>query len=181
MVKMYVANCTKQVQDFQYVLPGGNGRPRKQPIAIGGQIRVSGDLSTAEVAAVVEQHAKYGMRSVLELRNARDYTGLIWDEKPINVPRILPEAFELNDGVLDARGRQIRTEAAVAANNRTEEQSGRKIDAYEVSIVEEDNRRTGHTGRMNETTRVTREADPTKGPTRTTGNRPSRRRASKAA
>jgi hypothetical protein len=126
-MKMYVGNCTRQPNDFQYRMPGEASSQRNQ----GGNLRVqrvealsylqlSGDLTSDEIDYIVAQHSTYGMVHVSEIDRTKPYFGLCWDTKPINVPT-LREAISHNQAVLEQRGREMRKEAAVALNNSLEQ------------------------------------------------------------
>jgi hypothetical protein len=126
-MKMYIGNCTRQPNDFQYRMPGEANSSRNQ----GGNLRVqrvealsclqmSGELTSDEVDYIVQQHAPYGLVHVTEVDRTKSYLGLCWDTKPINV-HVLREAISHNQEVLEQRGRDIRKEAAVALNTSLED------------------------------------------------------------
>jgi hypothetical protein len=134
MPKMYIANCTNQVQDFMYSLVKG-GKTMKQIIPIGGQIQIPGDLTTAQIEMVVAQHSKYGMVRVDEIDRARAFVGVCYSiDRRIDVNRVR-YALEHNHEVLIERGRVIREEAAVSVNNALQEES-RDFRALEMEIKE---------------------------------------------
>ena len=88
MGKMYVANCTSQVQDFQYRLPE-SGKVFKQTIPIGQQIQVSGDLNVLHIQAIIEQHAKYSMVAVHEIDRTKPFIGLCYNlDKPVDMEKV---------------------------------------------------------------------------------------------
>ena len=133
-MKLYVANTTHQVQDFQYRLPD-NLKIYKQTIDIGKQVMVPGDLSSNDVDFVVAQHAMYGMVNVRELDRTRNFFGLCYSiDKPVDVERVKYAVIH-NKGVLVERGKEIRKEAAVAVNNSIEEQTG-SLNSLQMDIEE---------------------------------------------
>lgn len=164
--KMYVANCTQQVQDFVYRVPGQSA-PRRQPIQIGEQIKLSGDLEEADVNYIISQHAKYGMIRVDEIDRTRTFIGLCYDiDKPVPGKRILI-AIEHNQEVLTARGEQIRKESAVALSNYTEArlQDSRlpgTIREVEVSVTEQETA-SNPNPTFARGVRVSRDSEPPKG------------------
>lgn len=160
MAKMYIANCTHQIQDFQYRLPERD-KLFKQSITIGGQIEIPGDLSTPEIDSIVEQHAMYGLIEVTAIDRSRDFNGLCYSvDRKINVESVR-RALQHNNEVLVERGRRTREEAAVAVNNAVNEQT-QGLQAMEMSV--EEIARPGHDTEVNETIRVDPKAAPTKGP-----------------
>jgi hypothetical protein len=118
-VKVYIGNCTQQVQDFCYRVLGTT-KIRNQLIPIGGQQRLSGEFTETEAEEVIRQHTPYGMIRVSEIDRTKAFFGMCWDDKPIPVSR-LRYAVEHNMQVLTQSGEQYRKEAAVAATVGTEQ------------------------------------------------------------
>lgn len=141
-MKMYVANCTNQVQQFIYRLPEVPA-PRTQVIDIGRQTLLSGDLGQEDIDAIIAQHSKYGFKSVSEVEqksNAgeRQFVGLVYSDKPISVEKIR-RALLLNQNVLILRGRENRKAAAVAANDaiqRSDEGTNLGLKALDLQVEE---------------------------------------------
>lgn len=143
-MKMYIANCTAQVHDFIYRVVESPAL-RTQKIEIYGQIVVSGNLTDKDVDFIVEQHARYGLIPVSEIDRTRPFIGMCYQvDKPIEVAKIR-RAIEHNRDVLQERGVELRKEAAIAVNNKLEEQLtdgrgnpiGTALTALEMSVVEE--------------------------------------------
>lgn len=133
-MRLYVANCTNQHQDFIYRLPEAPGT-RLQRIEIGQQTVLSGDLNQLQIDAIIEQHRPYGLVEVSEIDRTKAFIGLCYSvDRPIKVDKIRT-AMEINTGVLNARGEQIRREAAVATSNTLEESAPLK--ALEMEVVEQ--------------------------------------------
>jgi hypothetical protein len=133
-MNLYVANCTQQVQDFNYRMLESTAL-RVQKIEIGGQIRVAGNLTTPEIDYIVEQHARYGLVAVDEIDRSKPFIGLCYSiDKIIPVGKI-ERALEHNTGVLTERGRQLRADAAVASAKIMED-SGPKLNALNFTIEE---------------------------------------------
>ncbi len=173
-MKLYVANTTQQIQHFSYRLPESK-QVRVQVIPIGNQVALSGDLTTKDIEYVVEQHAKYGMVRADEVDRTRSFIGTCYSvDKPVNMNKVR-SALERNNIVLIEQGRQIRAEAGMAVHDAAEKAINPRqgaLKAMEFS-VEEVPSKDGKDTEVNETLRVSRDEEPTKGPTR----RPPQRRA----
>lgn len=137
MTKMYIANCTHQVQDFIYRLPE-SGSARTQRIDLGSQIAISGDLSTHEIDAIIAQHTPYGLVAVAEIDRTKPFIGVCYQlDRPVPVEKI-KRAIIHNTGVLVDRGVEMRKTAAVAVNQALEQHApGAALQALEMSVVEE--------------------------------------------
>lgn len=160
-MKMYIANCTNQIQDFQYWMPG-SAKIYRQGIPIGQQIQLSGDLTQHDIDAVIEQHAPYGMVNTTEIDRTRAFVGICYSiDKKINMDYVR-RAAERNKAVLDARGKVIRQEAAVAVNNAMEEeaQSARTGNVNQLEMTITEDTKGGKDIEVDETTRVTRHEAP---------------------
>ena len=159
---LYVANATKQNIDFVYRVPGQTGI-RSQPIAMGCQVRISGDLMPEEIDGIIEQHRKYGLISADEVKSARDFHGTCYSVgKPCPVG-LIEGLLHVNDAALVKLGKQIREETAVASSQVLENdlsESGRpeRLRTYEAAVIEEE-RRDGTSASFAEGVRVTRDED----------------------
>lgn len=162
-MRLYIGNATKQHHDFAYVVPE-NKKLRMQTIRPGGQIAITGDLSTPEVDAIVEQHRKYGMVNVDAIDRTKKFTGLCYSTNgPISVDK-LSRAMQRNTDALVEQGREIRKNAAVAESNRLEgnlQETGRneRLRGFETSIVEENPDATSGTAPISEGVQVARGDD----------------------
>jgi len=156
-MKMYVANCTHQVQDFMYRTVE-NQKLMKQIIELGGQIQIPCELSTPDIDYIVEQHAKYGFVRIDEIDRTKPFFGLCYSiGTKVDMDKVR-RAVVHNQEVLVERGKELRKEAAVAVNNAVEEQVG-GLKALEMSVVEEANK-DGRDTAVNETIKVDRTAGP---------------------
>lgn len=175
MQKMFVANLTAQNQVFAFRLPESN-KAFHQEIPIGGQIPVAGrngrpELSTADVEAIIRQHAKYGLIDVAEIDRTKAFAGMCFSlDKPVNVSKIR-YAIEHNHFVLVERGKEIREAAAVGISQKIENENP-GLKGLEMTAVEVDDRKTGHTGEFSEALRV----DKTQPPSGRPGRKAQRRR-----
>lgn len=135
-MKMYIANCTKQVASFIYRLPEHH-QQRQQQIEIGGQTQISGDLTQLEVDAIIEQHTKYGLVAADDLDRTKPFIGLCYSiDKPVRIGK-LEQALVHNDKVLEQRGAQTRKEAALAVAKNVEQQTGEGLTALEMTIEQD--------------------------------------------
>lgn len=139
-MKLYIGNATKQTHEFIYRVPGNPG-VRVQLVPIGGQVQITGDLTTPEVDSIIAQHRKYGLTDINEIR--RGFHGLCYSiDKPIPAAKLF-DAIETGVEVLVERGRAIRKDLAVANNEILEQalrEEGRPehLKNFEMSVVEEE-------------------------------------------
>lgn len=166
MSKLYIANCTAQRQSFMYRLPetsgsGEMGGMRVQDIEMGQQIVLSGDLNKFQIDSVVQQHAKYGLIAVDEVDRTRGFTGMCYSvDKPVPVSKLL-YVIDGNRKALDLRGKQMRTEAAVAVNQQVENTMSDQLKKLEIEVKEERSGNGPEHEPIEERMRVTRDEDPT--------------------
>jgi hypothetical protein len=167
MPKLFIANCSKQFVDFAYRI-AEEASVRLQRISIGGQIAIAGDLNTLQIDYIIKQHLKYGLIPEEEVKNAKGFVGLAYQiGKPLSVTTIM-HAMSKNKAVLIKRGKDMRQNVAVAANNIIEDQLAENelanLDKLEVTIEEVDNPRGSQTedsvGSADEAIRVTRSEIP---------------------
>jgi hypothetical protein len=142
MSKLFIGNATKQLMKFSYRTPESGG-VRVQDIPIGGQVQLTGDLTTSEIDCIIDQHRKYGLISISEIDRSKAFSGLCYSiDRPISFAN-LQRAIAKNMDVLKDRGREIRKEAALVVNNGLEaelEETGLGgLAKLEMSVVEEDN------------------------------------------
>src|SRR6185503_14083071 len=85
---------------------------------------------------IISQHRVYGLASVAEFDRLKEFVPLIYSEgKPISADTIR-RCMAMNNGVLVQRGRDMRQQAAVAANEAISEITP-SIETLEMSVVEE--------------------------------------------
>jgi hypothetical protein len=170
-MRLYIANCTQQIQQFHYRVPetGGAmaGGARIQLIDIGSQVLLTGDLNQFQIDSVVAQHRKYGLVKVDEIDRTKGFSGMCYSiDKPVPVSKII-YVMEQNKSVLDQRGRRTRLEAAVAVNQQIETNMSdptgvsAQLKKFEVELREEKSGNGPVHEPVNEALRVTRDEDPT--------------------
>ncbi len=135
-MKMFIANCTKQVQDFIYRPVESRGN-RMQRIEIGQQIQLAGDLNQSDIDAIVDHHALYGLLSVEDARKVRGrFVGMCYSiDKPVKIED-MQIVLSRNDDVLTDRGQELRKEAAVATSAAIQQGGDNSLRALETSITE---------------------------------------------
>lgn len=162
-MKMFVANTTRQVVDFNYRLPENNGM-RAQKIPVGQQIQLTGDLTTPQIDAVVKHWGRYGLVEVREIDRTKPFIGVCYSiDTPVPVSAI-QRALSHNQQVLVDRGRETRKAAAIAESqtlNQSLEDNNLPADLrnLEMSVVEENPapRGDGEEPAINEGVRVSNE------------------------
>jgi len=163
LTKLYVANATRQNVEFTYRLPEMPG-VKMQPIPIGGQICVTGDhMLPEQVDSILAQYEKYGLVTVEQMEKSnRKFSGLCYSlDKPVSIDR-LRKAMDRNVEELTDRGKQIRKEMAIAANNMIEDdlrENNRPDGLTNLEMtIEEEASKSGDRGTplVNEGLRVTR-------------------------
>ena len=110
-----------------------------QMVPIGGQVAISGDLTTPEIEYIVSQHTRYGLVPVDEIDRTKPFIGHCYSvDKPVPVEKIR-RAIAHNLDVLAERGREIRKVAGVAAYNNISEHSAAPA-SLELSVIEDERR-----------------------------------------
>jgi hypothetical protein len=153
-MKMFIANGTHQNIDFQYRIPEYKNY-RQQNIPVGGQIRISGELSPKDVEAIVATHEIYGMVEASKISDFRGwhipYIYSIGD--PISAG-VIAELVEHNRTVHTELGIKYRQEAAVALDSLIKDNSkDNRVNQVEMAIEEIDTKRKDT--EVNEKVRVT--------------------------
>lgn len=116
-MKIYVANTTKQVQQFHFRVVE-NPRLMMNEIPIGSQIRLyKDDASPREIDSLIYQLENYGAVRADSVQQTKQFIGLCYSvDKPVRDVTIML-AVNHNDDVLQERGYEIRKQAAVAVND----------------------------------------------------------------
>lgn len=156
-MKLYIANGSHQIIDFQYRLPEYKNY-RQQTIPIGGQIRISGELSTKDIEMIVEHHTIYGMVHYKELSDRKDiFIPYIFSvDNPISsdtIADLIVQNREFNTEL----GKKQRQQAAITVNSMIEESSNDVLKNFEMTIVEQQSKDRDAT--ISEGIRVTRDKE----------------------
>jgi hypothetical protein len=119
MTKLYVANCSKFVQDFLFKLPGQTQiNAYRATIPIGGQTLIMNrDIDMKTAMHIVQQHEKYGLISVQDLDRTKSYFGLCYRlDEEIEVEQIML-GIAHNEEVKDILAHENRKRMAVALSD----------------------------------------------------------------
>lgn len=151
-MKVFVANTTRQIQDFNWRMVGSNALHRMQ-IDVGQQVQLPGTWQPEDIDYLQKQHRPYGLVEVGEIDRRKDFIGLCYSiNRAIPVEKIR-RALVTNQDVLEERGRTLRQHAAVAAAQQAmQAHPDARLTALEMTIQEE--RDDGVTPAVNEGIRV---------------------------
>jgi hypothetical protein len=160
-MRMYIANGTHQNIDFQYRLPETKSY-RQQNIPIGGQIRISGELSAKDIDAIVEHHVIYGMVHAKEISNFKGFLiPYVYSiDEPVTV-EIMTELIVQNREFNRLLGIKQRQEAAVTVNQQIEDQfpENMKNNLKNLEMTVEELPSKDRDPTINEGVRVTRDKE----------------------
>jgi hypothetical protein len=149
-MRFYVANVTKQNHIFVYRVPE-RSQAITQLIPIGAQICLAPngsntDLTPEEIDAVLKQHGRYGMRDASNLGASIDpdhkdapFSGIVYSIGKAVSPEKLEKASIRHEQGLDKLGKQIRQEAALAAQHSFEKKilgGDQMPNPFDVSVEE---------------------------------------------
>lgn len=184
MPKLYVGNVTNHVKEFTFWVKKAS-RPYVQSIGIGGQVWVAGyDLPQEDIDYILEQHTRYGLCSVPEALRSLVFDGMAYSiDRPITYEKMNELKMRFNS-VLNKRGQELRTAAAIATNEFIENQlqssqAPMRLGALEMDIEElvPPVGRDEDVPEVNDRITVSRTADPSTGrPRAPRGSRTPRRR-----
>lgn len=138
---MYVGNATRQNYTFLY-RASGRSTPTAQEIPIGTQVKLSGDLTPDDVEGIILQHQPYGFMNV-DSFNSPLFGGIVYSEgRPISSEKLKKAMIKYQE-ILDARGKVIRKEGAIAVTDVIEKQiigednNAMKLTNLEMSVEED--------------------------------------------
>lgn len=145
-MKLYIANGSTHLQDFNYRIPGIN-KVLSQPISIGGQICIPRDLTQEQVDHIVEHHKIYGMIPANEIGSRRSRAAAYAYQvgKPFD-PEVISQLMSINRGVMIETGEQTRKDAAVVIatelgkSARDQRDGSADLAEVEIDVIEEDGR-----------------------------------------
>lgn len=125
MSKLYISNCTRQVQEIQFRLDfNQQGQPQmqfrpalRQTIQPGRQVIVANkDLHQSQVDSIVGQLCRYGMIAVADVPRTKSKTALVYNvDRPVS-SEVIRTVMARNAGVLLQEGKERRQKAALATN-----------------------------------------------------------------
>lgn len=136
-MKVYVANTTRQVQDFVWRSIGGRA-PHRMAIDVGQQVQLPGEWQPEDIEYLEQQHRRYGLVPVGEIDRTKDFIGVCYSvDRPIPVEKIR-RALASNQEVLEERGRVLRQHAAVAVAQQVQQaHPAAGLTSLEMTIQEE--------------------------------------------
>src|SRR5450830_1072096 len=135
-MKLYIANCTKQIMSFAY-RTADTDKMMQQTIQIGAQIQVYKDADHASLDYIIQQHAPYGLIDVSEIDRSKGFIGACYQfDREIDVSKVI-HASEHNDNFLAQMGLEYRKQAAVSLNDQLQTESGGKVSSLSVEVHEE--------------------------------------------
>lgn len=119
MTTMHVANPTQQIHVFMYRV-AENTNLIEHLIPPGGQVQLKarrGDLTSPDISAIVDQHAKYGLIAAADVGRTPGKIGLIYNlDRPVPFAKITEQILR-NRGVMIEAGKRARQAAAVASSD----------------------------------------------------------------
>lgn len=144
MSTLYIANATKQIQQFCYRHPVTN-KAMVIKINVGGQERIPGVEEAPAIDLIIQKAEPYGLVSVAAVDRMREpFSGLCYSiDRPIDEDKLRRAMHKRIQG-LDKLGEEIRKEAAIATNNEIEGNFGHNPEApsslsgFEMSVVEQE-------------------------------------------
>lgn len=135
-MELWIANCTKQVKEVPYRLPG-NRKMFEVKLEPGQQVALPHDLNTEEIEAFVKQHAHYGVRDEKTVKNVKEHIGLLYSiGKPVKMDRIV-HAIESNDAVLTEQGSKMLEQTLLASDRVVQQQTEGQGKVNSLEIMEE--------------------------------------------
>jgi hypothetical protein len=156
-MKMFIANGSHQIIDFQYRLPEYKNY-RQQTIPIGGQIRISGELSSKDIEMIVEHHTIYGMVNFREISDHKDmFIPYIYSVDNYMSADTIAELVVQNREFNTELGKKQRQAAALTVNSMIEESISDTLKNFEMTVVEQESPTRDAT--ISEGIRVTRDRE----------------------
>lgn len=149
-MKLYIANCTNQLQTVNFRLIEGDDRDyderrrgrahSTQNIGLARQEQLAGELNRPQVDSLIEQLRTYGMHAVEDLDRAyarKVYVPLLYSvDKPVSHD-VWHEAITKNRQLQKEQGTRFRREAAIATSHGMRNFSPNAADNVAVSVEEE--------------------------------------------
>jgi hypothetical protein len=117
-MKLYIANCTSQSMVIHFRLPEA-ASALQQPIEMGGQSMIgSPNYGPQEIAHIIDQLRKYGLRSEEEISRDDGVIPMVFSrDRPVS-ERTIKSCISRNRGVLYKKGEDFRKLATIAADQK---------------------------------------------------------------
>lgn len=127
MTKLFVANCTRQVQEVHFRLdftdagqpnPQARFQPAKRmTIPPGRQVPLGGDLHMSQVDDVTKQLETFGLTALADVPRSRGkLIPLLYNVDTPLKPSQIEAVMNANAGILVEQGRERRQAASIATN-----------------------------------------------------------------
>lgn len=138
-MKLYIANTSQQVQNLQYRLPETRS-PMQQTLEVGQQKMIGrNDMSQLDIDAVVAQLSVYGLVAANEVD--RQMIGkavpYIYSVDKTIPTSLMHRVIMHNRGILVARGKEQRLEAAIATSQTINEVTDNNLQTLEMAVTED--------------------------------------------
>jgi hypothetical protein len=139
MTDLFIANPTKQNNHFFYQVPE-NQRMSDVVIPKGGQIRIAGDLTKAQLQGIIDQHTPHGLIPASGVsRFSAERIMLIYQfDKPIDLDSI-HYRMDKNDEVALAVSDEVRVQQTEAIVDDLAKKVGAEPETADVILSEVDN------------------------------------------
>lgn len=138
-MRLYVANCSKYVQDFLYRLPEKKNQIFQKIIPIGGQVEVR-DAPMDTLVYIIKQHLHYGLVPVEEIDRTKGFFGLCYSiDRPIDIEKIM-NAIDHNEEQLELQSHEHRKRMAASLSNTIDnnmQHTESTLQSLEVEVVEQ--------------------------------------------
>lgn len=138
MATLFIANTSKQHHIFYWRDPDDGKRLRSMQIPAGGQMPVLRGATQAQIHSVIEQHIRYGLKSIGEAtQEPGEFIGLCYSIDDPVTKSAIEHALEHNNGILKDRSDEMLEDAANAVKTQIDNAVGRPAQAVSVEMVEE--------------------------------------------
>lgn len=139
MMKLYVANLTRQSHEFLYRVPESI-KIHSQLIVVGRQVQVWRDDQPEIIVSVIGQHTRYGMMHVKKLASRTEFCGLCYDHKPIAIDAILAALDEnarrqVEAAAAERKAMALATKEMIERETRLRSRS--KLRRFSMSTIEQ--------------------------------------------
>lgn len=160
-MKLFIANCTHQIQTVNYRLIEGKGRGfQTQHIGLGRQEQIAGELNKPQIDGLIGQLRVFGLHEIEDLPGVKHFVPIVCSVDKAVPAALMQELISHNTALLKQFGTKLRREAAIATSHGMREFSPMAADTVALSVEEEKPGTMDHGGEgpMAEGFRMNREA-----------------------
>lgn len=156
VMKLYIANCSKQDNHFTYMLPE-QMRPFARLIRAGQQTEIDSDFETINI--IIRQHEIYGIQEAKKVK--KGFGGLCYQiDKPISIESIKNGFTQTEQEQID-RALEARKITAASSDQliaqKAQEFGMRQTSALEVEVIEEKKGIADESSKFEETIGIVRD------------------------